>query len=76
MSLTPVPPLEIPVAPAEPYFIAMVIDGLVHEMVNVNGSQAARFLAQPTFVQVDIGTCQVGWTYDGTNFAPPALPSE
>lgn len=78
MSLEPVPPLQSPQAPVEPYFIAMVINGVVHEVFNVNGNQAARYLAQPTFVQIDqaANMCNVGWLYDGTVFTPPAIASE
>lgn len=73
MTLPSVPPLETPSGPREPYFIAMVIDGIVHELVNVDGNSASRFLAQPTFVQVDQTTCGIGWIYDGTSFTPPQI---
>lgn len=46
------------------YDIAMVIDGVVFEIMNVNGQGAARFLAQPTFVQVAPGDAFPGWVYD------------
>jgi hypothetical protein len=73
MSLEPVPPLQTPSGPREPYFIAVVIDGIVHELINVDGNSAARFLAQPTFVQVDQTTCGIGWSYNGTAFTPPEI---
>jgi hypothetical protein len=73
MALEPVPPLETPVGPREPYFIAAIIDGVVHDIMNVDGRSAARFLAQPTYVQVEQTTCNIGWTYDGTSFTAPAL---
>lgn len=74
MSLEQVPPLQVPQGPVEPFFIATIIDGVVHEINNVNGAQAARWLAQPTFVQIEQTTCNIGWLFDGTNFTPPPLP--
>lgn len=73
MTLPSVPPLETPSGPREPYFIAMVIDGVVHEILNVDGNSASRFLAQPTFVQVNQTMCGIGWTYDGTDFNTPPV---
>lgn len=73
MSLQPVPPLETPSGPREPYFIAMVINGVVHEIINVDGHSASRFLAQPTFVHIDQTTCGIGWAYDGESFSAPTI---
>lgn len=75
MTLEPLPPLQAPTPPKEPFFVAMVIDGVVFEVLNIDGSSAARFLAQPTFVQVSQTQCASGWTYDGTTFTPPVAPS-
>jgi hypothetical protein len=72
MTIETVPPLEAPLASREPFWIAMIIDGVVYEVMNVKGESAARFLAQPTFVQIEPGQAQTGYTYDGTSFALPA----
>ena len=75
MSLEPVPPLKTPAGPIEPYFVAAVVDGVVHTIMNVDGQSAAMLLAQPTYVQIEQTTCGVGWTFDGTTFTPPAVPN-
>lgn len=65
MTLEPVPEL-IPVNPqyTQPYFVAMIIDNKVYEILNVSGQSAARFLANPTFVQINNGDALVGSDYD------------
>jgi hypothetical protein len=83
MSLTPIPdvstvkptPAE---APAHPYRLAYVIDGLVVMTLNTDGRTAAVVTSNPTIVQVDpAGPISEGWTYDGKDFAYPhaATPS-
>ena len=69
MALKPVPPLQpaaagvIPVK--DPYYIVMVIDGIVYNVMTIEGTEAAKFLAQPTFVQVeDVTGINAGDTYD------------
>jgi len=64
-TLPPLPPVPQPVAiPTQPYFIALIIDGVVNQVMNLQGVDAARFMAQPTFVQIENGQAQMGWTYD------------
>ena len=60
----------------QPYDIAMIIDGVVYDTMNVDGQFAARLLAQPKFVQYAAGTVRLGYLYDeatGT-FSVPAEP--
>lgn len=66
MTLEPVPPLDDikPPTYSEKYFVALLIDNVVHEIFNVNGQGAARFLAQPTFKQVEFGQAGIGSVYD------------
>lgn len=59
-----------------PYDIAMIIDGVVYDTMNVDGQFAARLLAQPKFVQYAQGTVRLGYLYDeatGT-FSEPTQP--
>lgn len=75
-SLPSIPALE-PVSPAElamePYDVALIIDNVVYQTFNVDGQTAARFLAQPLFVQYTADSAKVGYHYDpqtGTFFNP------
>jgi hypothetical protein len=71
MSLPEIPPLEPMSVQRYPYNIAIIVDNVVRQILNVPGSQAAIFMAGPTFVQVDTSV-QNGYIYnpeDGT-FAP------
>lgn len=65
--LPSIPALE-PVSPAElakePYDVALVIDNVVYQTFNVDGQTAARFLAQPTFIQYAADAAKVGYHYD------------
>ena len=71
-ALPPVPPLSTPTPQAtNEFFVAMVIDGVVHQVYNVDGEEASRLLSNPTFVQVADGAARVGWTYDGAGFSIP-----
>lgn len=63
MALPEIPPLESAVNQRYPYNIAIVIDNVVHQVLNVPGSQAAIFMANPTFVQVDTSVLS-GYIYD------------
>jgi hypothetical protein len=65
-NLPVVPTLDtaVPTIRNNDYDVAMVIDGVVYEVLNVDGRGAARFLAQPTFVQVAANSVFPGWTYD------------
>ena len=71
-ALPPVPPLNVPTPQtANEFFVAMVIDGVVHQIYNVDGSEASRLLSNPTFVQIADGAARVGWNYDGVEFSIP-----
>ena len=69
MTLKPVPPLAVPSnsypAIQDPYYVVMVIDGVVFNVMTLEGTEAAKFLAQPTFVQVeDVTGIVTGDRYD------------
>lgn len=72
MSLPQVPSLKPVEVTYQPYFIAMVIDGVVYDVMNVDEQNASKYMSQPTFVQVAMGEASLGYTYDGTTFTPPA----
>lgn len=72
MSLPQVPSLQPVQVNYQPYFIAMVIDGTVYDVMNVDETTASKYMAQPSFVQVGMGEVALGYTYDGTSFNPPA----
>lgn len=72
--LVDVPDLVVPVVdvPSYPYDIAVIIDGVVFQIMNVDGQSAAQFLSQPTFVRVtNTNSIKVGWVYQNGEFAPP-----
>lgn len=54
----------VPVPRNNEFDVAMIIDGVVFEVMNVDGRGAARFLAQPTFVQVAANSVFPGWVYN------------
>ena len=72
--LLPVPTLVAPVSETfGKYRVAMVINGVTHTILNLEGQDAARYLSNPTFVQIPITLyVEPGFVYDGTTFAPPA----
>ena len=78
MALPEIPDLDInPPAQRYAYNIAIVINNVVHQVLNVPGSQAAMFMAQPQFVQVDPSVLS-GYLYnpeDGT-FSPQGYIEE
>lgn len=57
-------PASVPVHVYYPFYVAMIIDGVVHDVLNVDGQTAARYLAQPTFVQIAKSDAGMGWVYD------------
>lgn len=59
-----------------PYDVAMIIDGVVYDTMNVDGQFAARLLSQPTFVQFAAGTVRLGYLYDAATgtFSMPSEP--
>lgn len=62
--IAPVPNLETPVAIDNGYNLAIVKDGIVYEVMNVDGQQAALLLSGPTFVQIARGAAFAGDSYD------------
>jgi hypothetical protein len=65
MSLEPVPELNTAFPQyTEKYFVAMIIDNVVYEVINVNGQSAAKFMRQPSFVQINVGDAVVGSVYN------------
>lgn len=79
-SLPSVPNLEQPSTPVEAispennYHLAVVIDNVVYQMIQTNGKNAAIFLSNPTFIQVNQNDAQVGYTYDPQAGTFSALP--
>jgi hypothetical protein len=71
--LLPVPELSDPVDPISygKYRIAMVINGVVHQVLNLEASDAARYLSEPVFIQIPRSLNVVpGDLYNGTTFSP------
>ena len=72
--LLPVPPLVPPTPPETTgrYRVAMVINGLVHTVFNLDTTDAARYLSNPTFVQIP-KTLYVdpGFIYENATFSDP-----
>jgi len=66
MSLPQVPNFVLPkpenITP-NPYFIALLVDNVLVNLMNVDGQTAAAYLSNPTFVQVT-GTEQPGMKYN------------
>ena len=48
----PIPELPEPTPPIGGYRIAMVIDEVVHQVLNLEAPDAARYLSSPIFVQI------------------------
>lgn len=75
MALPEVPPIEdIVLTNPLPYDVAVLVDNVVYTTMNLDGNQAAIYLAQPTFVQVEYAQVRAGQIYDpatGT-FSDPA----
>jgi hypothetical protein len=70
-----IPELYPPALPkTNPFDMALIIDGKVYQVMNVDGQTAAAFLAEHTFVQIEEGEAQVGWDYDPATgaFTKPA----
>lgn len=71
--LLPVPPLADPVDNVSygKYRVAMVIDGVVHQVLVLESVDAARYLSNPTFIQIPRSLYVApGDNYDGTSFSP------
>lgn len=63
--------LEPQTMKANPFDIALIIDGVVYSTYNVDGQSAAQFLAQPTFVRYTNEEVKVGYSYRDGQFFPP-----
>lgn len=60
---------RLPVIP--PYPLAIILDGVVQQVMHVEEQTAALLLSAPTFVLIGEGVVvNAGYTYDGTSFAP------
>lgn len=67
MTLPQVPQIlspDLSLADELKYSLAIIIDNVVYSVINTDGQSAARFLAQPTFVQVDKNLVSDGDIYD------------
>jgi hypothetical protein len=69
-----VPDLKAPVPENTgefPYEIAMVIDDVIYDVMNVDGQQAAQYMTQPKFVLFNPGEARIGWTYKDGELSYP-----
>jgi hypothetical protein len=66
-------PIESIPKPIHEFFLAAIYDGIVYQTLNIDPQTAALYVAGPTFIQVEQGQVQQGWSYDATDgtFAPP-----
>ena len=59
-----------------PYKIALIIDGVVEQILYSNQEDAAKFLSEPTFKEIPTEeNVVIGSTFDGSTFTAPANPS-
>lgn len=75
MTLPAIPEIAPIVVDTYDYDMAIILDGVVHQVINTTPQSAALFNAQPTFVQVDGNLVREGFLYDaetGTFTAPQA----
>ncbi len=75
MTLPAIPNLEAPQFDTYEYDMAVILDGIVYQVINVSPQTAAIYNAQPKFVQVDGNLVREGFLYDeatGTFSAPQA----
>jgi hypothetical protein len=71
--IMPIPSLPDPVDSNTygKYRIAMIIDGIVHQVLVLEASDAARYLSEPVFIQIPRSQYVApGDLFDGTSFAP------
>jgi len=62
-SVPPLSPATGTPVPAQPYYIAVTIDDVAYQVMNLDGQTAALFLSNPKFVQCD-ATVAPGMTYN------------
>lgn len=69
--LLPIPQLELPEDPlAGKYRVAMIIDGVVHQVLQLEPKEAAKYLSEPVFVQIPkMVYVEQGFKYDGEKFS-------
>jgi hypothetical protein len=74
------PELKTPYPEREPtpFNVATVVNGIVHQVQNLDGQQAALLLSQPVYIRVHPGEAQVGWKYDSDakTFTRPSYDPE
>jgi hypothetical protein len=74
-TLPEIPSLNYPVVEQTPnheFDVAMIIDGIVFQIINMDGNTAAQYLSNPTFVQILPGHAKIGWVYQDGTFSPPS----
>jgi hypothetical protein len=54
-----------------PFTVAMVIDGIVYQVLNLDGQTAAQYLSDPEFIQINYGDAEIGWEYKDGKFSYP-----
>ena len=74
------PELKAPFPEKEPtpFNVATIVNGIVHQVQNLDGQQAALLLSQPVYIRVRSGEAQVGWKYDpeAKTFTRPSYDPE
>jgi hypothetical protein len=73
--LPEIPSLSYPAVentPNHDFDVAMIINGIVFQVMNMDGNTAAQYLSSPTFVQVLPGRAKIGWVYQDGTFSPPS----
>jgi len=48
----------------QPFDVAMLIDNIVYQVLNIDGQTAAQYLSQPTYVRIKDGEAKNGWKYN------------
>lgn len=71
--ISPVKNVSMPTAPTNATTIAVVLDGVVQEVLMAEGRLAALLLSSPEFIEVDqnMSRPKIGWEYDGEVFINP-----
>jgi hypothetical protein len=55
-----------------PYRIALILDGTVQQILYCKQEDAAKFLSQPTFYEIEEeADVIIGSSFDGTSFTAP-----
>lgn len=64
MTLPQIPSLEIPQVDVYEHDMAVILNGVVYQVINVSPQTAALYNEQPKFVQVDRNLVREGHLYD------------